>query len=100
MDDNLTIRFLLPEGHTSKGKRSEWTIVTFVIQEAVEARIDPSREDLGIGTLLDDPNVIAVNATWLDDYGDKQEPILAVTAVYRPTHVGHPKASPAIEITP
>jgi hypothetical protein len=100
MDDSLTIRFLLPEGQTAQGKRSEWTIVTFVTQETVEARIDPSRQDLGIGTLLDDPDVIAVNATWLDDYDDNQQPILAVTALYRPCRIGHPNACPAIEVTP
>jgi hypothetical protein len=100
MDDNLTIRFLLPDGHTAQGKRSEWTVVSFLAPETVEARIDPSQEDLGIGLLLDDPEVIMVNVAWLDDYNDNQEPILAVTGLYRPCHLGHPSASPAVEITP
>ncbi len=100
MNDNLTIRFLLPEGKTAQGKRSEWTVVTFLNQETVEVRIDPTREDLGIGSLLDDPDVVLVNVSWLDDYGENHEPILAVTGLFRPCQLGHPKACPAVEITP
>jgi hypothetical protein len=74
--------------------------VTFVSPETVETRIDPTRADLGIGSLLDDPDVILVNVSWLDDYGDQHEPVLAVTGVYRPCHLGQPNASPAVEITP
>jgi hypothetical protein len=99
VDDSLTIRFLLPEGQTSQGKRSEWSIITFLSQETVEAQVDPTREDLGIGPLLEDPNIILVNVSWLDDYGDQHEPILAVTGIFRSCRLGHPNASPALEIT-
>jgi hypothetical protein len=100
MDDSLIIRFLLPEGETPQGKRSEWTVITILAQETVEARLDPSRQDLGIGPLLDDPDVIAVNVAWLDDYDDNQEPILAVTGLYRPGRLGHPNISAAVEVMP
>ena len=43
MDDSLTIRFLLPEGHTATGKRSEWTVVTFVSRPSfVDDELAPS----------------------------------------------------------
>ncbi len=100
MDDSLTIPFLLAEGQTPQGDRADWHIATFVRRDPVEVRIDPHRQDLGVGTLFDDPDIIAVNATWLDDYDDEHHPILAVTGLYRPGALGSADARPAIAIMP
>jgi hypothetical protein len=100
MDDNLSILFLLEEGETSKGKREACGVTSFLRHEAIEVRIDPSREDLGVGALLDDPEVVAVHATWLDDYDDNQEPILAITRIFRVAQMGTENAQAALPLIP
>jgi hypothetical protein len=96
MDDSLTILFCLANGKTPRGERGGWNVTTFVQCETVEERVDQSREDLGVGTLLDDPAIVAVQATWLDDYDDNNNPILAVTGLYRPVALGTANAQAAV----
>jgi hypothetical protein len=96
MDDSLTILFLLANGKTPRGERSGWNVTTFVKREEVEHRIDQSREDLGVGSLLDEPAIMAVQATWLDDYDDNNHPILAITGLFRPVGLGTPGAELAM----
>jgi hypothetical protein len=97
MNDNLTIIFLLAPGQTPDGHRAEH-LTAFVRHEPVTARIDLSREDLGVGTLLNDPEIAGVHVTWLDDYDDNQEPVLAVTGTHRFAAWGSADAQPAVQI--
>ena len=99
MKDTLTITFLLAGGKTAQGQRSEWHLIEFVQHEPADARLDASREDLGIGHILDHPEVIAVNVSWVDDYSDEQEPVLAITGVHRVVKAGSPDAKLAAELT-
>src|SRR5262245_48886928 len=99
MKDTLTITFVLAGGKTAQGQRSEWHLIEFVLHEPADARLDPSREDLGIGNILDHPEVIAVNVAWLDDYDDQKEPVLAITGVHRVVKAGSPQAKLAAEVT-
>ena len=97
MDDNLTIIFVLSSGQTPDGHREEH-LTTFVRHEPITVHIDPNKEDLGVGTLLNDPEIVGVYVTWLDDYNDNNEPILAVTGTHRVTPLGSNDAKPAVEI--
>lgn len=98
MKDTLTVTFLLAGGPTAQGHRSEWHLIEFVQHESTDARLDTSREDLGIGAILDHPEVIAVNVSWVDDYSDQQEPVLSITGVHRVVKVGSPEAKLAAEL--
>jgi hypothetical protein len=96
MDDSLTILFCLANGKTPRGERPGWNVTTFVKREEVEQRVDQSREDLGVGSVLDDPTIVAVQGTWLDDYDDNDNPILALTGLYRPVALGTSDAQSAV----
>ncbi|MEP7285230.1 MAG: hypothetical protein ABI947_05625 [Chloroflexota bacterium] len=100
MDDNLTILFVLADGKTPTGHRAEWNVISFVQPETVEVRLDPTREDLGVGSLLDDHQIVAIHVTWLDNYQDKAAPVLGITGTFRAAPVGSQNAKAAIEIMP
>lgn len=82
MEDTLTITFFLAGGKTVNGDRSlilPASTLWFVPQSI---RFDPNLEDMGVGFLLDDPTVVAIDVAWVDDYEDSLEPVLAATAIY------------------
>ena len=97
MNENLTIIFVLASGQTPTGHRVEH-ITSFVRHDVVSANIDPTREDLGVGTLLNDHEIIGVHMTWLDDYDDNHEPILAVTGTHRIAPLGSADVRPALQV--
>src|SRR5260221_1626596 len=99
MKDTLTITFLLSGGKTAQGHRSEWHLIESILYEPAEARLDPTREDLGVGPILDHPEIIAVNVAWVDDYSDNQEPVLSITGVHRVVKAGSPNATLPAEVT-
>jgi hypothetical protein len=98
--DTVTILFSLAHGATPRGKRAEWNIISHLQHHPLEVHIDPNREDFGLGDMLDDPEIIGVHVAWLDNYGDNQEPILAVTGLYRPAHSGSSDAKMALNVMP
>src|SRR5688572_22095746 len=52
-------------------------------------------EDMGVGNLLDDPSVVALDVAWVDDYDDTSDPILTAMGIHyadnkdRPDVVAH-----------
>lgn len=82
MDDTLTITFFLAGGSTPKGSRASLTLGGAIWLQTKKIPFDPQVEDMGIGFLLDDPRVIAVDIAWVDDYEDTKEPILTATGLY------------------
>lgn len=71
-DDSLTITFKIDN------RRYEGTLWHVGINQP----FDPALEDLGVGFKLEQPDLIAVDVAWLDDYDDKHEPVLAASALY------------------
>jgi hypothetical protein len=98
MDDNVTILFGLSDGQTPTGPRAMWNVASFVKHEHVQAVLDPSREDLGVGPILEDPSIVAVNVAWLDDYEDSQEPVLAITGTFKVVAIGTNDAQAAVQL--
>lgn len=94
MDDTLTITFMLAPGKTLKGEgRTALLPVSILWVEAMKIRFDPALEDMGVGNLLDDPNVVAVDVAWVDDYDDTSDPVLTATALYCIDNADHPEAT-------
>ena len=94
MDDTLTITFLLASGKTAKGEdRALILPAASLWAEALKIRFDPNLEDMGVGFLLDDPTVVALDTAWVDDYEDTTDPVLTATAIYYITQSERPSAA-------
>jgi len=93
VDDTLTITFLLAPGKTSDGTaRSTILPAATLWMETQKIRFDPTLEDMGVGNLLDDPTVVALDVAWVDDYEDTSDPILTATAIHYTTGDERPDA--------
>lgn len=97
MNENLTITFVLAPGQTPTGHRAEH-LTAFVRHDPIQAAIDPNSEDLGVGTLLNDHEVIGVLMSWLDDYDDNQQPILAITGMHKVSALGVSETQPGLTV--
>ncbi|MBX3065416.1 MAG: hypothetical protein KF726_20745 [Anaerolineae bacterium] len=82
MDDTLTITFFLAGGKTPQGNRLTLTFGGSLWLEEKQISFDPGKEDMGVGLLLNDPLVVAVDVAWVDDYDDTKEPVLMATGLY------------------
>jgi hypothetical protein len=82
VEDTLTITFFLSDGATPNGDRSILLPMATLMFEPQHVRFDPNLEDMGVGFLLDDPDVVAVDVAWVDDYEDSLEPVLTMTGLY------------------
>jgi hypothetical protein len=93
VDDTLTITFLLAPGKTSDGTaRSQILPAATLWLDTHRIRFDPMLEDMGVGNLLDDPNVVALDVAWVDDYEDTSDPVLTAMGVHYANNDGRPDA--------
>jgi hypothetical protein len=83
VDDTLTITFVLATGQTALGADRALILPAALLwTEAHKIRFDPTLEDMGVGFMLDDPNIVAVDIAWVDDYEDTSDPVLTATSLY------------------
>jgi hypothetical protein len=82
MDDTLSITFTLAAGKTPNGERQPMRGGEPLWYRSVDARIDPDKEDLGVGSILESPDILAADFAWVDDYDDSRKPYLALLGTY------------------
>jgi hypothetical protein len=86
MDDTLTITFVLAGGKTPQGNRQSVNSAEYLWYEEASQDFDPMLEDFGVGNKLNDPTIVAVNVSWVDDYDDTEKPFMNVTGFFHTTN--------------
>lgn len=81
MDDTLTLTFFLSEGPTPTEHRSQILPAAILWYKPITQAFDAELEDLGVGDLLNNPRVVGLQASWVDDYDDAHEPVLTASGL-------------------